>query len=134
MEVLRVVVLSVDPPLEAEEEPDPPPTSFLLPLSFERTQEMMTTSHSEPWKTYKNTMLICLFQNATYTQCSKIGKKVQFQKCKKTLFSFSKITKNQFLPLKKSENCIFGSFKLFSSAKIVFLPIFEMAKNVFLYF
>ena len=57
MEVLRVVVLSVDPPLDAEKEPDPPPTSF-LPLSLERTQEMMTTSHSEPWKTYKNTMLI----------------------------------------------------------------------------
>ena len=63
MEVLRVVVLSVDPPLEAEE-PDPPPTSFLLPLSFERTQEMMTTSHSEPWKTYKKHNGLKWFLNA----------------------------------------------------------------------
>ena len=43
------------------------------------------------------------------------------KKCKKTLFAFSKMAKNQFLPLKKSENCIFGSFKLFSGAKMDFL-------------
>ena len=33
----------------------------------------------------------------TITQCSKIGKKVQFQKYKKTLFAFSKMARNQFL-------------------------------------
>ena len=36
-----------------------------------------------------------------YTQCSKIGKKVQFQKCKNTLFAISKMAKNQFLHQKK---------------------------------
>ena len=35
------------------------------------------------------------------TKCSKIEKKVQFQKCKKTLFAFSKMAKNQFLHKKK---------------------------------
>ena len=34
-------------------------------------------------------------------QCSKIRKKVQFQKCKNTLFAFSKMAKNQFLHQKK---------------------------------
>ena len=32
-------------------------------------------------------------------QCSKIRKKVQFQKCKKVLFAFSKMAKNPFLHL-----------------------------------
>ena len=32
---------------------------------------------------------------------NQIRKKVQFQKCKKTLFAFSKMTKNQFLHQKK---------------------------------
>ena len=31
------------------------------------------------------------------TQCSKIRKKVQFQKCKKTFFAISEMAKNQFL-------------------------------------
>ena len=35
------------------------------------------------------------------TQCSKIRKKMQFQKCKNTLFAFSKMAKNQFLHQKK---------------------------------
>ena len=34
-------------------------------------------------------------------QCSKIRKKVQFQKCKKAIFAFSKMAKNQFLHQKK---------------------------------
>ena len=34
-------------------------------------------------------------------QCSKIGKKVQFQKYKNTLFAISKMAKNQFLHQKK---------------------------------
>ena len=36
-----------------------------------------------------------------FPQCSKIRKKVQFQKCKKALFSFSKMAKNQILHQKK---------------------------------
>ena len=39
--------------------------------------------------------------------------------------------KINFCTRKKSENCIFGSFKLFSGAKIDFFAIFENAKNVF---
>ena len=57
--------------------------------------------------------------------------KLQFQKCKKTLYAFSKMAKNQFCTRKKfkttknpvffhSENCIFGSFNLFSGTKIDF--------------
>ena len=34
------------------------------------------------------------------TQCSKIRKKVQFQKCKKALFAFSKMAKKIFAPKK----------------------------------
>ena len=64
MELLRDVVVLSDPPLAEEEPADPPPTSF-LPLSFKRTQEMMITSHSEPWKIYKNIMKYCLFQIVT---------------------------------------------------------------------
>ena len=45
-------------------------------------------------------------------QCSKIRKKVQFQKCKKTLFAFSKMAKKTiFAPEKKfkiTKNVIFG--------------------------
>ena len=39
--------------------------------------------------------------NQGNTQCSKMGEKVHFQKCKKTLFAFSKMAKNQFLHQKK---------------------------------
>ena len=35
------------------------------------------------------------------SQCSKIRKKVQLQKCKKALFAFSKMAKNQFLHQRK---------------------------------
>ena len=37
----------------------------------------------------------------TYAQCSKIRKKMHFQKYKNTLFAFSKMAKNQFLHQKK---------------------------------
>ena len=37
----------------------------------------------------------------TKAQCSKIRKKVQFQKFKKALFAFSKMAQNQFLQKKK---------------------------------
>ena len=35
--------------------------------------------------------------NLLLAQCTKIGKKLQFQKYKNTLFAFSKMAKNQFL-------------------------------------
>ena len=72
---------------------------------------------------------------------------MQFQKCKKALFAFSKMAKKisffapekslklpkmQFLDWKK--NRIFGSFKPFSGAKIDFFAIFEVANNAFLHF
>ena len=43
-----------------------------------------------------------------------------------------KLPKLQFLDLKKTR--IFGSFKLFSGAKIDFFAIFENANNAFLHF
>ena len=47
----------------------------------------------------------CLFTflclHLHHTQCSKIRKKVQLQKYKKTLFAFSKMAKNQFVHQKK---------------------------------
>ena len=82
-------------------------------------------------------------QAGTYiTQFSKIRKKVQFQKCKKALFAFSKMAKNQFLQPEKSlklpkilffpsKNCIFGNFKLFSGAKIDFMPFLRMQLMLF---
>ena len=39
--------------------------------------------------------------NTEKTHCSKIGKKVQFQKHKNTFFAISKMAKNQFLHQKK---------------------------------
>ena len=42
--------------------------------------------------------------------------------------------KINFCTRKKSENCIFGSFKLFSGEKIDFFAIFENANNAFLQF
>ena len=41
-------------------------------------------------------------QNAEGTQCSKIRKKVQFQKYKNTFFTISKMAKNQFFAPQKS--------------------------------
>ena len=69
-----------------------------------------------------------------HPQCSKIGKKLQFQKCKKTLFAISKMAKINFCTRKQfktTKNAIFG---LFSGTKIDFFAIFEIAKNVLLYF
>ena len=48
---------------------------------------------------------ICQFEIDQFNhqaQCSKIGKKLQFQKCKKFFLAFSKMAKNQFLHQKKS--------------------------------
>ena len=59
------------------------------------------------------------------TQCSKIGKKVQFQKYKNTFFAISKMAKNQFLHQKKVENYQKCNFQLFSGAKIDFLPFLK---------
>ena len=48
---------------------------------------------------------------------------------------FQKSQKIYFCTRKKSKNCIFGSFKLFSGAKIdFFFSIFENANNAFLHF
>ena len=66
-----------------------------------------------------------------YTRCSKIGKKVQFQKCKKALFAFSKMAKNQYLHQKKSLKLQKMQFNLFSGAKIDFLPFLKMQKMCF---
>ena len=44
------------------------------------------------------------------------------------------VTFHEFFGLDFLKNRIFGSFKLFSGAKIDFFAIFEIAKNVFLYF
>ena len=78
-----------------------------------------------------------MFVHCAPTQCSKIRKKVQFQKYKNTFFAISKMAKINFCTRKKfktiknpvffqSENCIFGSIKLFSAAKIDFLPFLGM--------
>ena len=64
------------------------------------------------------------------TQCSKIGKKVQCQKCKKALFACSKMVKNQFLHQKKVQMC---NFRTFSGAKIDCFAIYENANNVFFF-
>ena len=64
-------------------------------------------------------------------QCSKIGKKVQFQKNKKHFSQFQKWQKIIFCTRKNSENCIFGNFKLFSCAKMNFSPFLKMQIMVF---
>ena len=46
-------------------------------------------------------LLLRLDFNVDKSQCSKVGKKVQFQKCKNTFFTISKMAKNQFLHQKK---------------------------------
>ena len=49
----------------------------------------------EPYEIGKVATFLCK------AQCSKIGKKVQFQKFKNTFFAISKMAKNQFLHQKK---------------------------------
>ena len=64
--------------------------------SMIRYYETLAKNHMDQ---YLN-LLMKKVQNPT-TQCSKIRKKVQFQKYKNTLFAFSKMAKNQFLHQKK---------------------------------
>ena len=64
----------------------------------------------------------------------KLEKKCNFKSTKTHYMHFQKWQKINFCIRKKSENCIFGSFKLFSSAKNWLFAIFEIAKDVFLYF
>ena len=52
----------------------------------------------------------------------KLEKNYNLKSAKKHYLHFQKWQKNNFLHQKKSENCIFGIFKLFSCAKIDFLP------------
>ena len=59
-------------------------------------------------------------------QCSKIRKKCNFKSEKKHYLHLQKWQKINFCTIKKSENCIFGSFKLFSGAKIDFLSFLKM--------
>ena len=86
-------------------------------------------------------MGFCLLHSALKLEksaISKVQKKhyLHFQKWQKVNFCTRrkfKTTKNAIFGLKKTTG-FFGSFKLFSGAKLIFLPFFEMAKNVFLYF
>ena len=64
----------------------------------------------------------------------KLEKKCNFKSTKTHYLHFQKWQKINFCTRKKSENCIFGSFKLFSGAKIDFFAIFENANNAFLHF
>ena len=58
---------------------------------------------------------------------------MQFQKYKEALlFAFSKMAKKAiFGPGKSPKNCIFGSFKLFSGAKIDLMPFLKLQKMCF---
>ena len=61
-----------------------------------------------------------------------IGKNVQFQKHKNTLYlHFQKWQKINFCNRKKTEIFIFVSFKLYSSVKIDFLPFLNLQKMCF---
>ena len=55
-----------------------------------------------------------------------LEKKCNFKSTKTHYLHFQKWQKINFCTRKKSENCIFGSFKLFSGAKIDFLPFLKM--------
>ena len=55
----------------------------------------------------------------------KLEKKCSFKSTKTHYLHFQKWQKINFCTRKKSENCIFGSFKLFSCAKIDFLPFLK---------
>ena len=68
-------------------------TSFIQTLLREREIGIPPEQSLETAKAIKERFVI--------TQYSKIRKKVQFQKCKKALFVFSKMAKNQFFHQKK---------------------------------
>ena len=101
-------------------------TSFIQTLLREREIGIPPEQSLETAKAIKERFVI--------TQYSKIRKKVQFQKCKKALFSFSKMAKNQFLHQKKVSNYQKCNFWTFFWCKKWFFAIFEIAKKVFLYF
>ena len=61
-------------------------------------------------------------------------KKVQFQKNKKTFFAIQKWQKSIFVPEKSLKLPEMQFSEFFSGAKNDFFAIFEIAKNVFLYF
>ncbi len=60
---------------------------------------------------------------------SKLRKKVQFQKCKKALFAFSKMAKNQFLHQKKVKIAFLVVLSFFLVQKNDFFVIFEIEKK-----
>ena len=61
----------------------------------------------------------------------KLEKKCNFKSAKKHSLHFQKSQKINFCIRKKPENCIFGSFELFSSAKMNFLPFLKMQRMLF---
>ena len=66
------------------------------------------------------------------TQCSKIRKKNAISKVQKYIFCIFKNGKKiNLCARKKSENSILGILKLFSSAKIDFLPFLKMQIMLF---
>ena len=76
---------------------------------------------------YIGTQQVAIITNArVWFICSKIGKKCHFKSTKTHFLLFQKWQKINFCTRKKSENCIFGRFKLFSSAKIDLLPFLKM--------
>ena len=66
-------------------------------------------------------------------QCFKIRKKCNVKSAKKHYLQFQKWQKFNFCTRKSSENCIFGTFKLFSGAESRFCAIYEKANNAFLH-
>ena len=61
----------------------------------------------------------------------KLEKKCNFKSTKTHYLHFQKWQKINFCTRKKSENCIFGSFKLFSCAKINFLSFLKVQIMLF---
>ena len=75
---------------------------------------------------------VCVF-NFFYcnTQCSKIGKKLQFQKCKKHYLHFQKWQKINFCTRRKFKTTKNAILNFFSGAKINFLPFLKWQKMGF---
>ena len=68
-----------------------------------------------------------IYSLSTLHSALKLEKKCNFKSAKKHYLLFQKRQKINFCTRKKSENCIFGSFQLFSGAKIdFFLPFLKL--------
>ena len=64
-------------------------------------EEIKGIAHPFTCDVTKRDQIDDLHTKVSITQCSKIRKKVQFQKYKSTFFAISKIAKNKFLHQKK---------------------------------